>query len=125
MLAEDTLGPSYRGAFGLVAFVHLRDYIEDNQRVLEDDGIRTHGTGHLTSLSYGASHGCHRVLGRNMVRLAGFVLAHRQHIHRGNQPAYYRRVLHHRGERFPIAIDSLGYRIDVVPPIWVEVLPER
>jgi len=92
--------------------------------VLDDQGIRTHGTGNLNSLASGASHGCHRLLGRNVVRLADFVLAHRLHVRRGDTPTYYHRVVRYGGS-FPITIDSLGYRIELDPPIPVEVLDGR
>jgi hypothetical protein len=124
VLAREQLGPSYRAAFGLVAFVHLMSEQEHGQVILEDQGIRTHGTGNLTSLANGVSHGCHRLLGRNVVRLADFVLAYHDHIRNGETPTYYRRVVHYGGS-FPIAIDSLGYRIELVPPIPVDVLPGR
>jgi hypothetical protein len=123
-LAREQLGPSYRAAFGLIALVHLMEARERGQVVLEDQGIRTHGTGNLTSLGNGTSHGCHRVLGRNAIRLADFVLAHRDHVRRGDAPTYYRRIVRHGGS-FPIAIDSLGYRIELVPPIPVDVPPGR
>ncbi|HEX8106511.1 MAG TPA: hypothetical protein VF516_02235, partial [Kofleriaceae bacterium] len=124
VLAREQLGPSYRAAFGLVAFVHLVSEQEHGQVVLEDQGIRTHGTGNLTSLANGVSHGCHRLLGRDVVRLADFVLAHHDHVRHGEAPTYYRRVVRY-GASFPIAIDSLGYRIELVPPIPVDVLPGR
>jgi hypothetical protein len=124
-LAREQLGPSYRAAFGMIAFVHLVEDVERGQRVLEDQGIRTHGTGNLTSLANGVSHGCHRVLGRNIVRLADFVLAHRYVERRGELPTYYRRVVHHGGRGLLIAIDSLGYAFELVPAISVEVLPGR
>lgn len=124
VLAREQLGPSYRAAFGLIAFVHLVAEQERGQVVLEDQGIRTHGTGNLTSLVSGVSHGCHRLLGRNVVRLADFMLAHHDHIRHGEAPTYYRRIVRHGGN-FPIAIDSLGYRIELIPPIPVDVLPGR
>ena len=92
--------------------------------MLEDEGIRTHGTGNLASLTNGVSHGCHRLIGRNALRLADFVLAHRDHVPRGDTPTYYRRVVRSHGS-FPVAIDSLGYRIELTPPIPVDVLPGR
>jgi hypothetical protein len=121
VLAREQLGPSYRAAFGLIAFVHLVAEQEHGKVVLEDQGIRTHGTGNLASLANGVSHGCHRLLGRNVIRLADFVLAHHDHVRRGEAPTYYRRVVRYGGS-FPIAIDSLGYRIELVPPIPVDVL---
>ena len=62
VLAQEQFGPSYRAAFGLVAFVHV---VEEHERdkVVDywDQGIRTHGTGNLVSLANGVSHGCHRL----------------------------------------------------------------
>jgi hypothetical protein len=124
VLAREQLGPSYRAAFGMVAFVHLVEEHERTGTVLEDQGIRTHGTGNLASLASGVSHGCHRLLGIEAIRLAGFVLAHHEVIWHGATPTSYHRVVEYRG-RFPISIDSLGDRIELVPPISVEVLPGR
>lgn len=120
VLAREQFGPSYRAAFGFVAFVHLRD----DQGGLDDQGIRTHGTGNLTSLAHGVSHGCHRLLGMYVVRLAGFVLAHRDHVAHGDAPTFYRRVVRYGGA-FPLKIDTLGYRIELTSPIQVDVLPGR
>lgn len=124
VLAREQLGPSYRAAFGMVAFVHFREDRERGGVVLVDEGIRTHGTGSLISIASGASHGCHRLLGVHAVRLAGFVLARHPHVRRGATPTTYRRVVRHHGS-FPIAIDTQGYRFELVPPIPVDVLPGR
>ena len=115
VLAREQLGPSYRAAFGMVAFIHLA---EDE---MSDQGIRTHATGNLISLENGVSHGCHRLLGYDAVRLADFVIAHHTSWRLGNAPTYYRRVVHAGTHKFPIAIDTLGYRIQLEPPIAVEV----
>ncbi len=114
LLAHEVFGPSYRGAFGLVAFDHEGT-----------DGIRTHATGNLLSLARGVSHGCHRLLGVHALRLAEFVLAHHDSIRRGEVPARYRRVVRYENETFPASVDSLGYRIELLPPIPVNVLPGR
>ena len=124
VLARELLGPSYRAAFGMIAFVHLREARGARGVARWDEGIRTHGTGNLASLADGVSHGCHRLLGRNAVRLADFVLAHREHVRRGDAPTYYQRVVQYGGS-FPVAIRSLGYRFELVTPIPVEVLPGR
>lgn len=124
VLAREQFGPSYHAAFGMVAFFHLVEDRDLDKVEYWDQGIRTHGTGNLVSLANGVSHGCHRLLGLHVVRLADFVLAHREHIRRGDTPTYYRRVVRSRG-RFPLAIDSLGYRIEIVPPIPINVLPGR
>ncbi len=117
-LAREQFGPSYRSAFGYVAFVHRDD--QD-----EDEGIRTHGTANLTSLANNVSHGCHRMLGLHVVRLANFLLAHHRHVARGDQRTAYSRVIHHGGDEFPVKIDTLGYELELVPPVPVEVLPGR
>jgi hypothetical protein len=124
VLGREQMGPSYHAAFGMVAFIHLKEEKDQAQIEYWDQGIRTHGTGNLTSLANGVSHGCHRLLGYDVVRLADFVLAHRGHIRHGDTPTYYRRIVR-AGGRFPLAIDSLGYRIELVPPIAVDVLPGR
>ena len=114
LLAHEVFGPSYRGAFGLVAFVHEGT-----------DGIRTHATGNLLSLARGVSHGCHRLLGVHALRLAEFVIAHHDSIRRGEVPVHYHRVVRYDGQAFDANVDSLGYRIELVPPIPVNVLPGR
>lgn len=114
VLATELLGPSYRSAFGLVAFVHLADGDWDQ-------GIRTHGTGALASLVDGTSHGCHRLLGYHAMRLASFILAHHPAIHRGPTRTWYRRIVQGAAETFRIAIDELGDRYELVPPIPVVV----
>jgi hypothetical protein len=124
VLAREAFGPSYRAAFGLVAFPHLAEERERGEPVLEYRGVRTHGTGNVTSIARGVSHGCHRVLGMHAIRLADFVLAHEPYVRRGDERTYYRRVVRDRG-RFPVAIDSLGYRIELASPIPVDVLPGR
>jgi len=124
VLARELFGPSYRAAFGMVAFFHLAEDRHGDRVETWDQGIRTHGTGNLVSLGAGVSHGCHRLLGFHVIRLAGFVLGHRDHVRHGVTPTYYRRIVRHRG-RFPVAIDTLGDRIELVPPIAVNVLPGR
>jgi hypothetical protein len=125
VLAREALGPSYRAAYGMVAFMHLvEETAGDGTVTTRDQGMRTHGTGSLVSLVDGVSHGCHRLLGIHAVRLAGFVLAHRDHVRHGDTPTYYRRIVRYGGS-FRVAIDSLGYRIELVPPLPVEVLPGR
>lgn len=122
VLAREAFGPSYRAAFGLVAFPHLAEEREHGQTVLEYDGVRTHGTGNLTSIARGVSHGCHRLLGMHAVRLADFILAHEPYARRGDDPTYYRRIVRYHG-RFPVSIHSLGYRIELDSPIPIDVLP--
>jgi len=124
VLARERLGPSYRAAFGMIAFVHLAEAKIRGRDETYDQGIRTHGTGSLASRADGVSHGCHRLLGIHVVRLASFVISHRPHIRHGDTRTYYQRVVRYGGS-FPVSIDSLGYRIELADPIPVEVLPGR
>ncbi|HWO25668.1 MAG TPA: hypothetical protein VNO30_43315 [Kofleriaceae bacterium] len=124
VLARERLGPSYRSAFGMISFVHLAEAQLRGRAQTYDQGIRTHGTGNVASLAGGVSHGCHRLLGLHTVRLASFVLAHREHVRRGDARTAYRRVVQYGGS-FPVAMDSLGYRIELASPIPVVVLPGR
>lgn len=121
VLAQYAVGPSYRGAFGLVAFPHLA---EVRRGQLAYRGVRTHGTGDVVSIAYGTSHGCHRLLGAHAIRLGSFVLRHREHVRRGNVATRYSRVFKHEG-RFRIRVNTRGYRIELVPPITVDILPGR
>jgi hypothetical protein len=43
------------------------------------------------------SHGCHRLLPAQALRLAGFVLQHRSHVRHGPEPTSCARVVRHRG----------------------------
>jgi len=125
VLAREALGPSYRAAFGLAAFPHLVEERHHGKVELEYEDVRTHGTGNVASIRSGVSHGCHRLLGMQVVRLADFVLAHQDHVRHGDEPTHYRRIVRYRGRAFRVAIDSLGYRIELVSPIHVDVLPGR
>ena len=125
VLAREAFGPSYRAAFGLAAFPHLVEERHHGKVELEYEDVRTHGTGNVASIRSGVSHGCHRLLGMQVVRLADFVLAHQDYVRHGDEPTYYRRIVRYRGRAFPVAIDSLGYRIELVSPIHVDVLPGR
>lgn len=125
VLAREQMGPSYHAAFGMVSFVHLAGDNTRDKVDYWDEGIRTHGTGNLVSLANGVSHGCHRLLGSQAVRLADFVLAHHASTPHGEAPTYYRRVVRVGTDRFPLEVDTLGYHIELDPPIPVEVLPGR
>jgi hypothetical protein len=78
VVAEDSLGPGYRSAYGLVMLPHERARSSPRQNV--ETGVRTHGTGNVRSvLRGGPSHGCHRLLPMHAHRLATFLLHHRPH----------------------------------------------
>ena len=121
----ETVGPGPSSAYGLVMLVHHKalDPEADNPRY-RDEGIRTHGTGNLRSIveEHQGSHGCHRTFNINMLRLTAFLLRHRQHIHHGEVDVGYSRRLRDGGRSAQLRIDSRGYRIELDPPVPVEVL---
>lgn len=123
----ETVGPGPSSAYGLVMLVHhdVRppDEPEGDPRYV-DEGIRSHGTGNLRSIveDRQGSHGCHRLFNTNVMRLSSFLLRHREHVHHGPVDVSYRRRLRHRGRSGRLEIDSRGYRIELDPPVAIEVL---
>ena len=124
-LRRDVLGPGYRSAFGMVALVHEIPVKRRGVVTYDEEGIRTHGAANLSSIANGFSHGCHRLLGVDALRLSGFVLAHRAHTYVGPQKDWWRRIVRYRGRTFPARIDDRGYLVQVDPPVPIEVLPGR
>jgi hypothetical protein len=123
-LRREALGPSYRSAYGLAMLIHHRIDRRRGVDHFEDDGIRTHGTANVASLARGTSHGCHRLLPGQALRLAGFLLVHRAHLRLGEQPEWYRRIVRFHGP-FRVEIDTRGYLVQLDPPVPVNVLPGR
>jgi hypothetical protein len=122
-LRRDVLGPGYRSAFGLTAFVHQVPVTHRRGPVTYDEeGIRTHGAANLSSIATGISHGCHRLLGVDALRLAGFVLAHRAHTPRGEQRTIWKRIVRYKTRTFPAEVRTRGYLVEIDPPVPVEVL---
>ncbi|HEU5057804.1 MAG TPA: hypothetical protein VFU21_14835, partial [Kofleriaceae bacterium] len=119
VIRDDTIGPGHLSAYGLAMIVH---------RNLGggDTGVRTHGTVSYLSIAEGsASHGCHRLLGHQALRLAGFLLAHRPHEVRGEVHERYVRRVRWAGRRFTIRRSARGYLRILDPPVPVEVLEGR
>jgi hypothetical protein len=122
VLARESIGPSYRSAYGLVMLVH-HTVVERKQTVRHHDhGIRTHGSSRIGSLFDGRSHGCHRLMPLYALRLAGFLLAHRDHVRHGEAETLYRRTVHHQGTH-RVVVTTRGHHIELTPPLPVEVLP--
>jgi hypothetical protein len=120
---HDTFGPHYASAYGLAMLVHHRvDTPPDGESFLTDQGIRSHGSVSYDTILDGFSHGCHRLHNHRAVRLAGFLLAHRDHRVRGDVPLDFHRQLVWRGKRFNLAFDTRGYHYELTPPVEVEVL---
>jgi hypothetical protein len=125
---RDAFGPGFASAYGLVMLVQHqvitpRDASEPARYV--DRGIRTHGSAAYASILRGTSHGCHRLFNHLAIRLAGFLLAHRDHIRVGPEPVRYDRRFRAHGRAFRLRIDSRGVRTELVPPVPVEVLEGR
>jgi hypothetical protein len=122
---RDAFGPGFASAYGLVMLVQHqviapRDASEPVRYV--DRGIRTHGSAAYASILRGTSHGCHRLFNHLAIRLAGFLLAHRDHLRVGPEPVRYDRRFRAHGRTFRLRIDSRGVRTELVPPVPVEVL---
>jgi hypothetical protein len=116
---EDTIGPGHRSAYGLVMIMH-------RNRAGGDTGVRTHGTADYLSVSQGnGSHGCHRLLSYQALRLAGFLLTHRAFTTRGQLSESYGRRLHWAGKTIAVRRGTRGYVRELDPPVEVRVLPGR
>ena len=104
--------------------VHHKVTGEGEEERFVDQGIRTHGTGNLASVvdADRDSHGCHRTFPHLILRLTDFILHHHAYAREGEVEVRYARQLRDGGKRADLDIDSRGYRIELTPPIQVEVL---
>ncbi len=122
-LKTEEFGPGPHAAYGMVLIEMLQAIkLKDGTERLDDNGIGTHGSASVTSIVNGTSHGCHRLYNQLAVRLGDFLLRHRDHIVRGEQPEQYRRWVHHNDELFKAAIDTRGFLYELTPPVPVVVL---
>ncbi len=87
-----------------------------------DERVRTHGSGSIASIFDAQSHGCHRLPPLLALRLGGFLLQHRTHVRHGEVRTAFARTVRYRGT-FPFRITTRGYRVELKPPVPVEVLP--
>jgi len=123
-LKKEVLGPGPHAAYGMTLLVHHQVVKrKDGTERFDDNGIGTHGSASVTSIVNGTSHGCHRLYNQLAVRLADFLLHHREHIVRGEQPANYRRVVAHKGEVFVATVATRGFLYEMTPPVPITVLP--
>jgi peptidoglycan hydrolase-like protein with peptidoglycan-binding domain len=123
-IKRDTLGPGYRSAYGLAMFVHHQVVPTRAGVRFDDNGIRVHGSANYPSIVRGTSHGCHRLFNHHALRLASFVVEHREHRRHGEEVRNYTRVVNKGGHRV-IRLRSRGYRYELVPPVPVEVTEGR
>jgi len=122
-LKTEVMGPGPHAAYGMMLLVHHQVVkLKDGTERFDDNGIGTHGSASVTSIVNGTSHGCHRLYNQLAVRLADFLLRHRDHVVRGEQKDWYRRYVNYKDEHFFAKIDSRGYLYELTPPIPVNVL---
>jgi hypothetical protein len=126
-LKKRIFGPGAHSAYGLVMLVHHRpvdgkDKDKKKDDGFRDNGIRTHGSSSVTSIVNGTSHGCHRLYNQLAVRLSGFLLRHRDHVVKGEQPLDYERTVAYKGV-FEVDVKNRGFLYELTPPVPVEVTP--
>jgi hypothetical protein len=122
-LKTEVMGPGPHAAYGMMLLVHHQVVkLKDGTERFDDNSIGTHGSASVTSIVNGTSHGCHRMYNQLAVRLADFLLRHRDHVVRGEQKDWYRRYVNYKDEHFFAKIDSRGYLYELTPPVPVNVL---
>ncbi len=121
-LRSDLVGPSYRSAYGLLMLIHEKQVATRRGVRRLDERVRSHGSGSIASIFDGESHGCHRLPPFLALRLGGFLLEHRTHVRHGDVRTSFARTVRYRG-RFPFRITTRGYRVELTPPVPIEVLP--
>ncbi len=120
----EIVGPGYRAAYGLVAIVHhqIEGVNDRGEPQLMDHRIRTHGTPAYRSVKRGESSGCHRLHNQLALRLASFLVRHREHVRHGLVPEDYVRRLNYQGQEVALESENKGYRFQLTPPVPVTVL---
>jgi hypothetical protein len=123
-LKNEVLGPGPHAAYGMTLLVHHQVVkLRDGSERFDDNGIGTHGSASVTSIVHGTSHGCHRLYNQLAVRVADFLLRHREHIVRGEQPEIYRRIVNYKDESFVAKITTRGFLYEMTPPVPMTVRP--
>jgi hypothetical protein len=89
---------------------------------LVDYRIRTHGTPGYRSVKRGESNGCHRLHNYLALRLASFLVKHRENVREGLVPEDYVRNLEYKGQKVALESETKGYRFKLTPPVPVTVL---
>jgi hypothetical protein len=120
----EIIGPGYHAAYGLVAIPHLQimGKKDNGEPELMDLRIRTHGTPGYRSVKRGESNGCHRLHNFEALRLAAFLIKHRENVRDGLVPEDYTRNLNYKGQTVALESESKGYRFKLTPPVPVTVL---
>jgi hypothetical protein len=107
-----------------VALPHLQimSRNEKGEPELMDLRIRTHGTPGYRSVKRGESNGCHRLHNYEALRLANFMVKHRENERQGLVPEDYVRTLTYKGQEVALESESKGYRFKFAQPVPVTVL---
>ena len=122
-LKKTIMGPGPLSAFGMIRLPHERAIqMKNGTTQYVDNGIGTHGSAVVTSLMNGTSHGCHRLYNHMAIQLGGFLLHHRNHVVKGQQPEHYRRQIS-VGGGFNAKVDTRGFMFELTPPVHIDVLP--
>lgn len=120
-LKTEIMGPGPHAAFGMTLLVHSQVVkLKNGTERFDDNGIGTHGSASVTSIVNGTSHGCHRLYNQLAVRLADFLLWHREHTVKGETPEFYRRVVRSKGT-FVAKISTRGFLYEMTPPVPIVV----
>jgi len=124
-LKRSIMGPGPRAAFGMVLLPHyaitrVKNAKGEEEDRVYDNGIGTHGSASVTSIVNGTSHGCHRLYNQLAVRLGNFLMQHRDHVVKGQQKEYWRRLVQYRGS-FMAKIDTRGFLYELTPPVPIDV----
>ncbi len=125
-LKSEVFGPGPRSAYGMVLLEHVAETkLKDGSIRYDDNGIGTHGSSSVTSITNGTSHGCHRLYNQLATRLGNFMLQHREYIVKGEVKVTYRRNIWHDGQSFRAEIDTRGFQYEMTPPIPINVTTGR
>lgn len=124
-LKDEIFGPGPRSAYGMAMLIHHQPVKRGKRTRYDDHGIRVHGSASVTSVVRGTSHGCHRLLNHLAVRLGSFLLAHRDHVRRGQTHDPWKRKVRHKGHVFEARTTTRGFLYELTPPVPVNVLPGR
>lgn len=121
---QSIVGPGYRSAYGLLMVMHHQPLPpgRDGQPRFHDEGVRSHGSVSYHSILGGFSHGCHRLFNHLALRLGGFLVRHRNHVVRGQQPVEYQREFLIDGASRSLRVETRGYLYELTPPVPVNVL---
>jgi hypothetical protein len=121
-LKRGVFGPGFDSAYGLVLMQHDRELpTAAGAPSYADTAVRSHGSVNYRSILNGYSHGCHRLFNHLALRLASFLVSHRQHVHQGMLSTRYARRIHYANVHQTLRIDSRGYGYELTPPVPVVI----